>query len=186
VPSILITSITQNITTVDDLNFSVRQLVFKNAAGELRSLHDDLPFTELEQVQMWIIWCTKPYISTRLRLSDRIEQAITCFLQKHQGQGTVLDCYDFVCQTFGVSEHKKAVLLRHWTVHPWWYRKKPGDPILLINTKEQQFRHAAIYLGHGLYLSVYGKGGDLEVSTLRDMRREFKTNKVLIVSPRET
>jgi cell wall-associated NlpC family hydrolase len=64
-------------------------------------------------------------------------------------------------------------------------RLKVGDIVFLLKSKENDFRHAALYVGHGLYISVYGAGGDLEFSTLKDMLRDFDAEHVVTATPRK-
>jgi len=69
-------------------------------------------------------------------------------------------------------------------VRPNRWRRRVGDVVFLLSEKRQRFHHAAVYIGLGLYLSIYGGGGYLEAATLKDMKRDYKASDVLLVTPR--
>jgi cell wall-associated NlpC family hydrolase len=71
----------------------------------------------------------------------------------------------------------------HWLTKRLWYRPKYGSVVFLIKG-EHNFRHAAIYIGRGLYISVWGAGGDLEIASLKSMKKDFEANRVEIATPR--
>lgn len=56
--------------------------------------------------------------------------------------------------------------------------------VYFFTSGENHFHHAAIYIGAGLFISIYGAGGDLEVSSLKDMRRDYRAKHVLVAKPR--
>lgn len=59
-----------------------------------------------------------------------------------------------------------------------------GKKLRFLQEQFERFHHAAIYIGCGLCISVYGAGGDLEIATLQDMKRSFKTNQVVVATPK--
>jgi cell wall-associated NlpC family hydrolase len=63
---------------------------------------------------------------------------------------------------------------------------QPGDVVFLLSHAKHptEFHHAAVYIGHDLYLSVYGLGGDLNVATLEDMAKAYKAKLMINVTSR--
>ena len=60
---------------------------------------------------------------------------------------------------------------------------KPGH-VVFFETGENEFIHVAVYIGYGLYLSVYGGGGDIEITTLADMKKAYiETDRVVLAVP---
>jgi hypothetical protein len=120
----------------------------------------------------------------KLQLPDDLNAAISSFLQtKHAKQDIKFDCRAFANSVKGVEQHEIAHLLQFWDLKPKPHKLKTGD-VIFFTSGTNSFHHAAIYIGSGLYISVYGAGGDLEVATLKDMKRDFKAEHVLLATPK--
>ena len=125
----------------------------------------------------WIPWMNRVL---KFEMPERLRKGIVSYFRRyHAQQSPHFDCYGFVCLVHEVDP--LAVDRESWLrkgSHIFRWERKTGDLVFLMNLKEELFHHAAIYIGKGLYLSVYGVGGDLEVATLRDMRRGYKAKDV--------
>ena len=64
-------------------------------------------------------------------------------------------------------------------------KAKIDDVCFLVNYSKNESPHAAVYVGFGLYLSVYGAGGNLEFSRLPDMKRDYGASHCVWVRLRE-
>lgn len=149
---------------------------------ELR-LSNSLPL--LDDVEIFFQWW-RYFI--RLPVSPELRTAILNFmLFKHIPQNDSYDCYSFACEYAKVGAHNKRHLFDFWKLKPLKRRPKVGQVIIMFARPAENnihFSHAAIYLGFGRYLSVWGGGGQLEVATLKDMKRDFKAPLVFLGTPR--
>ncbi len=170
-------SLKQFIVDVNGLRFNVYQVIVCDENGKIQHLQDCTNFVALKEIEIISRrWC----LTRKLNISLSIKQGIVKFLNcYHAQQKLFFDCYSFVNMVYGVKQHKKKFLKDFWNIKPYRWRSKVGDVIFLVNKKENYFYHAAIYIGFGLYISAYGAGGDLEISTLKDMRKDFGAERVL-------
>lgn len=168
------------ITTVDGRRMSVK-LVLVHEAGGFISLQDWEPPTEIEEVEL--IWARRFY-PKRFQLPQEVQQAMRFFLKRyHAKQDISFDCYAFANLTKGIEVHKVPYMLKYWNRRPLpWF--VPIGGVVFFESGENQFHHAAIYIGHGLYISVWGAGGDLEVATLKSMKRDYGAERVVLAEPR--
>lgn len=167
------------ITTVDGCQMSVK-LVLVREAGGFVSLQDWEPPTELDDVEIVLV---KRFRTKRFKLPHDMKQAILHFLQRyHAKQDISFDCYAFANLVKGVEVHKVPFMLKHWSKRskPWF---TPVGSVVFFVSGENRFHHAAVYLGHGLYISVWGAGGDLEVATLKSMKRDYGAERVMFFEP---
>lgn len=170
------------ITTVDGCQMSVK-LVLVREAGGFVSLQDWEPPSELNDVEIMLV---RRFRSKRLKLPHNVKQAILYFLQSyHAKQDISFDCYAFTNLVKGVKVHKVPFMLKYWNKRPkpWFI---PTGSVVFFESGENRFHHAAVYLGHSLYLSVWGAGGDLEVATLKSMKRDYGAERVMLAKPVET
>jgi len=117
----------------------------------------------------------------RFKKNKELSDAVISFLHNYYGKVDIgFDCYAFATTVKGIPVHTREYLLRFWKLSPL-RKPTPGDVLFFVNGFT--FSHAAIYLGKGLYISVYGAGGDLEVSSLRDMRKLYKAGDVMMATP---
>lgn len=116
----------------------------------------------------------------RLRVPARLRDAVTRILREYHGEGNE-DCS---CFTFAALAAGGELFFSRWNHMPL-ANVQPGDVVFLITPQEvgHTFHHAAAYLGKGLYISVYGMGNDLEVSTLEEMCRLYGATEVVKVTP---
>lgn len=165
-------------TDSEGQKFLVRTLLLETE-GVVLNLHADEPLTittpfEVRRLKKaWgKVW------SRRMYIPEPVLTAMNEFLRKYQGKQHTLDCYDFVGMAYKVRRHDKRYFYRFWK-EARKFRRKPGDVVFLLTRKTQYFHHAAVYIGDGLYVSVYGKSGDLEITTLRDMKCAYKASDAL-------
>lgn len=174
--------------TVEDKNKKIKvypMLVYKKE-DELGQLQDQecKSFADVKDVQILV---QKWYFPTTkfldLELPTTLKQGIIKTLKLYNGMGNKdFCCFSFVCLVGGVEQENTAT--NTWDFHNYhWWDRKVGDTVFLLNEKPDG-AHTALYIGHGLYISVYGKGGDLEIATLRDMKKTWSTKKVLVGTPR--
>lgn len=123
--------------------------------------------------------------SHELALPDRIRAKIAYFLATHQGQQRIeMDCYAFANLTYDLPEHSCREMHQYWKLRRLWLSPRAGQAVFFLSPKERIFHHAAIYLGKGLYISAYGAGGDLEITDLKDMLRDFRAEKAFLALPK--
>lgn len=123
----------------------------------------------------------------RLPRIERLERAVSEFLHRKQDMLDIKwDCYRFVCAMHGLPTHSQLYLSQHWKLLAPG-APQPGDVVFLLTEAAEGrsfFHHAAVYVGDGFYLSVWGAGGHLEAATLGDMRKGFKAAQVMRAIPR--
>ncbi len=167
------------ITTVDGCQMSVKLVLVREAGGFI-SLQDWKPPSELDDVE--IVLVKRPCFK-RLRLPHDVKQAILHFLQRyHAKQDISFDCYAFANLVKGVKVHKVPFMLKYWNKRPkpWFI---PVGSVVFFESGENRFHHTAVYIGYGLYISVWGAGGDLEVATLKSMKRDYGAERVMFAEP---
>ena len=115
-----------------------------------------------------------------------LEDGVVEYLNTYHGANDIsFDCYAFVNLVYGVLPHGAGKMEDFWV--PRAKRKRPslGEVAFLFSEDGKTFLHAAIHVGWGRYMSVYGKGGTLMVSSLRDMKIHFGAPKVCFARPKE-
>ena len=168
----------QEIITADGQTMTVKG-TFVREEGVFVSLQDYKPPNDLNDVEIVL---AKRSWRRRLKLSDNLKLAITQFLRAyHAKQNMSFDCYAFANMVDGLEKHKVPHLLRFWRLirRPWLL---PIGSVVFFCSDGSHFRHAAIFIGCGLFISVYGAGGDLEVATLKDMKRDYKAKSILLAT----
>ncbi len=167
------------IITMDGRRMFVK-LVLVHEADDFIHLQDWEPSKNQEEVNLILI---RRFSQKRLDLPDEIQQSISFFLQNyHAKQDTSFDCYAFVNLTKGVETHTAPQMLKYWKRRPLPWLLPIGS-VVFLESGDNQFHHAAVYLGHGLCISVWGAGGDLEVATLKAMKRDYGAESVVLAEP---
>lgn len=180
----------EQIITVDGNHMTVYPVLVEDS-GKFGYLQDHTDFAEIEGVEILAIrwlsrfqfvrWCL------HLKLTPEVERGIIKFLNRyHAKQNRQFCCYAFVGLVCGVKgePHDQVRWLELWSVKAYRWQRVVGDVVFLVSNHKKLFHHAAIYIGRGLYVSVYGAGGDLEIATLEDMKRDFGAKDVVSVTPR--
>lgn len=169
------------ITTVDGCQMSVKLVMVREAGGFI-SLQDWETPTELNDVEIVL---TRNFCPKRLQLPHNVRQAILHFLSRyHAKQDISFDCYAFANLVKGVEVHQVPLMLKYWNRRPKPLFVPIGS-IIFFESSENTFHHAAVYIGHGLYISVWGAGGDLEVATLESMKRDYGAERVVLAQPKK-
>lgn len=158
----------------------VRTAVVKEE-GKYVSLQDSQPFQEYDDIEIAL---TGRLITWRLHLTSELKEAIKLFMRTHHAQQNLeVDCYAFANLVKGVVPHDKAHLLRFWRVKKLLGKPTLGSVVFFVKG-QNHFRHAAVYIGRGLCISVWGAGGDLEIASLRSMKKDFDADRIEIAVPR--
>jgi hypothetical protein len=170
------------ITTADGQIMTVKG-VFVREAGGFVSLYDFEPPTDLKDVQIVLV---RKYLKNKiLQLPAELKQAMVHFFREYHAKINMgFDCYAFANLVKGVKVHKVPYMVAFWDTFrmPW---RIPLGSIVFFQSGETTFHHAAIYIGSGLYISVYGAGGDFEVATLKQMKRDYRASEVVVAQPKE-
>lgn len=123
---------------------------------------------------------------SRLKLNTQVKNAIVEFLNRHHGHNSMeFDCYAFANLVHQQPIHSSVHLLDFWDIESAT-ELAVGGAAFFLDPDTSYFYHAAIYLGHGVFVSVYGRAGYLEFSTLEDMQRDFGPSTAAIAIPRKT
>lgn len=167
----------------DGVPFKVLPVYYKKN-GEMLELRLSTSLPPLDDAQIFFQWW-KYFIP--LPIPQRLKDSILDFLaENHLVCDCSFDCYSFACTYADVPLHGKEDLKDYWSLTTFRFRPRVGDVIFLLSDQENgytQFHHAAIYLGFGKYLSVLGGGGQFEVATLQDMKRDFHAKSIYIAIP---
>ena len=158
---------------------------FTEQNGQLIHIEYCETFPDLEDVEIILTRGFLPFLFIRLKLPEKLKAAIITFFRCCQGKvDPSFDCYSFACMVHGVDASSgSSFLWRFWKRVPWWRRRSIGDTVLFLDQDKKLFRHAALYLGLGVYLGVRGSGGNLQFATLRDMKKDQRADSAVFVSP---
>jgi hypothetical protein len=173
---------TQNIITNDGHPMTVRE-VYVRDNNQLLNLNSCESFPALDDIEITLIG---RFFTKKLCLSKDTCSAILTFLSRyHAKQDVTFDCYAFANLMKNVPLHRVPHMLTFWEIKrkPW---RIPCGSVVFLTSGRNRFHHAAIYIGANLYISVYGAGGDLEIATLADMRRDYRADCVFIAFPKST
>lgn len=168
------------VQTVDGVRLSVYPIrIFRGPDPEF--LNDCTNLSEVKDMRIFLRRWKRFW---KLRIHPDTKKAVVKFLNHyHTKQDITFDCYAFANLVRGISAHSVAYANKYWSMQIKRRWSRVGDVIFLQGTADNYFRHAAVYIGWGLYISVYGAGGDLEIATLSDMQREFEADFVVVATP---
>lgn len=170
-----------DVFTDDGLVMPVREILTQQR-GEIKAVQEFTTFDDLDEVQIVFTWWI---LRHRLRTDAGVEQAIITHLKLYHAKRDMdFDCYAFANLVRGVPKHPVKYMRRYWDTHVLVGKPRPGDVVFLVNIEDTTFYHAAVYVGMGLYVSVWGCGGDIEFATLKDMKIGFNAQKVFVATPR--
>ncbi len=117
-------------------------------------------------------------------LTEQLEKALLIYLRDyHAKENMEFDCCAFAELVAGVKRESKLSLEEYWNLSVKDRDPNSGEVIFLLSD-DGYFMHAAIYIGEDMYISVYGAGGDLNVSTLKQMEKDFASDQVVFVTKR--
>ncbi len=147
------------------------------------SLQDWKPPSELGDIEVVL---ARKFYSRKIQLPYNVKQAILYFLRHYHAKSNMsFDCYAFANLVKGVKNHKVRYMLKYWNRKTKPCFMKAGS-VIFLESGENRFLHAAVYIGYGLYISVWGAGGDLEVATLKSMERDFYAERIVFAVPKTT
>jgi len=133
-----------------------------------------------------------------ITIDSNMAQAILTFIIEHRGKGTSFDCHAFANLAAGVKSHMMPLWSYHWETRPCHPEQlQTGDTVFLYGDRAPKnseiqiledgkpFRmvHTAICIAENLFVSVYGKGGDIELSTFTDLQKTYTVDAVRIATP---
>ncbi len=150
----------------------------KDPVIELSSLKN------LENAHDIELYLEKTWRKKRLDIPDFVAHAISGYLRMvAQGKHLDKDCFSFACMVMGEPFYSQNDLNKHFEILPLPKHLHQGDVIVIITPEEKytHFHHAAVSVGKNLFISVYGRAGEIMVSSLEDMLRDFKGKEVRLL-----
>jgi len=176
----LVTRAKEKIETACGMEFLVRRTVLAGSAVHLNSYAPE-HFADVAEIRI-----DKQNRSGNrdVKIPPDVSRGIARFLRLYNHpKNDDFDCYSFanLLHRFPLFE-PKAYLLSRWSLERLSGKPDPGGVVFLMEGREN-FKHAAIYLGADIYVSVYGAGGQLEFSELNDMRHDFRASSVFLATP---
>lgn len=155
----------------------------ENGAGGWCSHHDNREKQLCDDVEIFSNVLLDSFI--QIDLSLKLRKTISDFFHyRHVEPDQAFDCYSFVNDFCDIRQHEKSDLATYWKVEKPKQVPRSGDVYFFLDTEKERFHHAAIYLGLGIYVSVYGKGGDIEFASLSDLKSSFGGMDVFHAYPR--
>lgn len=143
-------------------------------------LQDYVPSKEITKVRIGLMqkwWHV--FFPRWVTIPPNLHQAILRTLRDYHAKQDM----DFSCFSFASLAGGNEVFIQKWRHEPL-ENPEPGDVIFLTDPSNTGFHHAAVYLGENLYVSVYGVGGDIEITTLEDMQHCYdKATHILKATP---
>lgn len=182
--TILVSRFKQEITTVDGSVMPVQAVFVPHGEDDFRLLRTRDTFSGIGSIEIVLMRWHRLW---RLKTPERLQRGVVeCLERYHAMQDLSFDCYGFVNLVCGVKPHRPIDGHQFWETKPLyrWSRPTVGEVVFLVNEAHDFFYHAAIYIGFGLYISVYGAGGDLEVASLSDMKKGYGAKYTLRARPR--
>lgn len=179
--TITLGSIKEFIRTADGKSMVVLSATVLIANQQIR-LNEVQKFDAVDDVEIMVQ--TKSSV-TRLDLEPATKKGIIEFLTQYHAQTNMnFDCYAFANLVQDQPVHKCTHMLRFWDIKSAT-ELGIGGTVFFLDADDLRFRHAAIYLGSRLFVSVYGAGGDLEFSTFNDMESDFGASDAAMALPRK-
>ncbi len=170
----------QRIVTIDGCIFNVLK-VFAITNFWKRELSNYPMFYVVENVDFFFKICG---FSFRIEITPRLKKVIVDFLNNRDlKRKPGFDCYSLASSFCNLPKHKKRDLNLFWELKPLKTWREVGDVIFFMDY-DTYFHHAAIYIGFGLYISVFDDGGNIEISRLEDIRVGFKARNIYLAVPR--
>ncbi len=143
------------------------------------------------------VWLQNNKKFRKMKLPGNVLEAISKYISlQSNDENYNIDCFAFCCLAAGLQiparnedNRRTEGDFDRWELETSdWI--SPGDVYFLYHRKREEgknhyaFRHAAIYLDNGLFVSVYGAYGELVFSTMEDMERDFDANLTFRVRPK--
>ncbi len=187
--SLYIFSETESTQSRDGKKFEAQKVFYRVGEEFFQLQTQDTRLPSLDDLeillQLYGRWFIKLPISKNRNLK-RVIQNYMIF--KHRVCDISFNCRSFVSWYANVGEHDGSKMLDYWEFKPYSrWKVKPGDIVMFLVHESGEhflFRHAAIYLGFNRYLSVWGGGGQLEVTTLESMVRCYETGLIFVANPK--
>jgi hypothetical protein len=181
--TINISPLQRAIVTADGKRMSVYPTFIKHN-GDFAVLNECADVGRVDRIKLLRGCRAKPsWKWRRIKLPQAVEKGVVFFLNRyHRKRVLKSDCYTFACSVIGFPSHCKYRVRMYWKLEPAAGAFRAGDTVFLM--RGNVFKHAAICLGGRRYISVYGAGGQLEVSRLRDMIKDFDADKAFLATPR--
>jgi hypothetical protein len=155
--------------------------VFVRETGGFVSLQDFEPPSDLADLELVLV---RRFFPKKMRVPTEVKAAMLNFLRRyHAKQDITFDCYAFANLVKGMDTHKVPYMFKYWETCALPWRLRSGSVVFFLSG-ENHFHHAAVYLGSGLYISVWGAGGDLEIATLKSMKRDFGAERAVLAIPK--
>lgn len=171
-PELLILRSTQHLLSAEQVGCQVQRLLY-SAAYDYEYLSEIKEISPISNVSLSLqVWGP---IRLPVRLPHTVTRTVAEYLSnRHLTEDITYDCYAFATEAAGLERHEKAYLLGYWNLEPNPKRLRPGDVAFWMTIAEHRFHHAALYIGHNLYMSVWGMGGQLEVTTRSAIQHIFE------------
>lgn len=181
--TIYVTPYNEQVVTADGKYMSVRR-TFVHGVGGFIDLWDWKPPSDLSKLSKVDIVLKGQFGLKKLSIPPELEDAIVQFLRNYHAKANLsFDCYSFVNSIKKVQSHRVPYMLQFWRISRLLWQPKIGSIVFLLSGRNE-FHHAAIHVGYGLYLSVWGAGGDLAFATLRSMKRDYGASRAVLAEPR--
>ncbi|HVW71623.1 MAG TPA: hypothetical protein VHB93_00535, partial [Candidatus Paceibacterota bacterium] len=122
-----------------------------------------------------------------INTSAALNKGIATFLSAyHETESPEFNCYSFANLVAGIAPHPSKDLRQYWHTESL-EEAAAGDTVFLLRDRpgmDVNFKHAAIKLNEELYISVYGGGGLLTISTLAHMIKDFEAEYAVLAIPK--
>lgn len=139
----------------------------------------------MRSVSLWSHWNGN---HRRVHIDRGLSSAIALYFNVYdRDPHPSFDCYAFAGLAKNLPAHDKTDYPEYWdlvSIPP-----EPlgiGDVLFFVNMDTKTFRHAAIHLESGYFISVYGAGGALGVGHFENLVKEFDVTDVFLAKPKQT
>lgn len=199
--SLLKSKITKPCLTIFDEKVSFRGIADKIITIEVNRFHLTFPRklrekaikSEIEKIQ--IFFKSESFIHL-VNMPEKVNRNLLRFFVYNKNRPPSFCCVDFVTFIFGMYAENEVNKFQRKNWNFYRFQKKylfEGDAICLgrKNSKRPncllpgKILHFALYIGNGLYLSVFGNNGPLKAATLNAMKTLYNANEVHQMYPKQ-
>lgn len=170
--------------------FAIRQVDITRSSSNLgRSIYE---FSDLSNTRSLQVLIREGYSHKEVGLPDGMLDRISLFLSKMNNYKGIWDCGDFMLAALGIESRPRQIGISSvdtskFDVLPLNDENlKCGEAILIKNEDLKdgnEYRHYAISIGDGLFLSKFGTKGPLIACNIEEMKMGFNGKDVFVIHP---
>lgn len=171
----------QRIITSDGLEMEVKY-VYVDVDGDFLNLQDYKPTEPILDLKLLLLGQHTEQIILPKKLKEVMITFLNFIYLYQREQDMHFSCYSMAKMVYDISQEESQPIDDVWVLKPQSASNITiGDVVFFLGKN----KHVAINIRPDLYISIYGGGGDLEVSTYKQITEGYETDTVLVATPRK-